>query len=95
MAQVSDAVHQEIERLLERLTERWQHLPEVAAEIDRWDLIDQLNFTEEWPLEEDRLADLECYAAQGILQPDQLARYQALKELIARNQPLLRRIMET
>ncbi len=47
------------DRVLELSLRSWERVPKVAREIDSWDLLDQLVYTEEWPLEIDRLAQLE------------------------------------
>jgi hypothetical protein len=67
MAQVTARARHEIDRLLDLLTWQWERLPEVEAEIDGWDLLEQLDFIEEWPLEEMRLRQLEQYVAEGCL----------------------------
>ncbi len=92
---VAQAAFQDIEKLLESLTWQWERLPEVEAEIDQWDLIEQLNFIEEWPLEEDRLLRLKRYAEEGLLTPEQIARYDALQGIVARNRPIIRRLQES
>ena len=75
--------------------DRWQRLPEIAAEIDRWDLVDQLVFIEEWPLEEQRLRMLEQYAADGVLTPAQLARFELLRCIVAEHRPIILRLRQT
>ena len=95
MAQVTELVHRRIQELLDLLTWQWQRLPEVEAEIDRWDLLDQLNFIEEWPLEEERLKRLEEYLIDGALTQEQLAQYEHLKGIMAQNQPIIRRLRES
>jgi hypothetical protein len=94
MADVALTVQQHVELLLALCTEVWQSLPQIATEINQWDLIDQLRFTEEWPLQEQRLRMLAEYVAEGALTPDQLARYQALQPLVAENRPIVDRILE-
>ena len=95
MAQVTELVHRRIQELLDLLTWQWQRLPEVEAEIDRWDLLDQLNFIEEWPLEEERLKRLEEYLIDGALTQEQLSQYEHLKGIMAQNQPIIRRLRES
>ena len=95
MVDVSAAIEQRIDRVLDRLLFRWRRLPEVEAEIDQWDLVDQLDFVEEWPTEENRLADLERLVAQGALTPNQLARYEELQRVIEQNRPIIRRLQES
>jgi hypothetical protein len=92
MAQVRISVHQDIEKLLDLLLWQWGRLPAVEAEIDTWDLTEQLDFIEEWPLEEMRLRQLEHYVARDALTPEQLARYHDLKQLISKNCPIIRRL---
>lgn len=94
MAQVKQPVAKEIEDLLGTLLKEWGDVPRVASEIDTWDIIDQLHFTEEWPLLEIRLKRLEKHVQQGHLTPSQTSRYEELKGLIAKNRPILQRIME-
>ena len=95
MVDVSPAVEQRIDRMLDRLLSRWRRLPEVEAEIDGWDLVDQVDFVEEWPTEEHRLAELERLIDQGTLTPSQLARYEELRRLIEQNRPIIRRLQES
>ena len=94
MAQAAAGVRQEVNQLLDELEYQWGRLPTVAAEIDTWEWIDQAVFIEEWPLEEDRLARLEGYAAADQLSPEQRAGYEALVRLIAQNRPVLRQLQE-
>lgn len=94
MAQVKRSVAEEIAKLLDLLLDEWGEVPRVAAEIDTWDLLDQLHFTEEWPLVEMRLKRLEKLVAQAGLAPAQSARYEELKRLVVKNRPILQRIME-
>jgi hypothetical protein len=93
VAEVTDRVSQDVERLLAWLTLEWERVPQVAQEIDQWDLMEQLHFTEEWPLEEDRLLTLQRYAARGVLSADQRARFEALQRIIARHRPILQQIL--
>ena len=92
MAQVTDTIQQRIDRTLSLLTFQWQRLPEVEAEIEQWDLLDRLSFVEAWPAEEERLRRLERYAADGLLAPEQSERFEALKDLIAKHRPIIRRL---
>jgi hypothetical protein len=94
MAQVVQAICLEIDRLLELLFAQWGRLPEVESEIDTWDWEEQVVFIEEWPIEEDRLAELERLAAGGLLTAQQLDRYAELRALVERNRPILRRLQE-
>lgn len=71
---------------------RWSELPTVEARIDTWEQIDQLEFIETWPLEEERLRRLEEYAANGFMTREQQARYEMLKRLAAQNRPIIQRL---
>jgi hypothetical protein len=72
----------------------WRRLPGIAAEIDKWDQIEQITFIEEWPLEEQRLQRLEQYVAEGALTLDPLARYGDLERIIAKNRPVLQQLLK-
>lgn len=93
MAQTLTRVQQDIERQLELSLWQWSRLPAVEAEIDGWDLLDQLHFTEEWPLEEERLLRLERYAAAGEMTGDQRARYDNLTGLVKQSRPVIQRLL--
>lgn len=95
MAQVAETVHQHAELILGIALDQWGRLRQVEAEIDQWNLIDQIVFIEEWPLEEQRLRMLEEYVAQGALTAEQLARYGELKRLVARNRPIIHRLRQS
>jgi hypothetical protein len=95
MAQVTHSVQQHIDRMLGILEDQWGRLPEVEAEIDGWDLLDQLDFIEEWPLEEMRLDQMEEYLTEGALTNEQLARYEELKRVVAANRPIIRRLQNS
>ena len=95
MAQVDNAISRDIDKLLTFLMAQWERLPQVAAEIDGWHPLERIDFIEEWPLEEDRLARLEQYVAQGALTPEQLVCYERLKHLVAQNRPIIRRLQES
>ncbi len=93
MAQTLTRVQQDIERQLELSLWQWRRLPAIEAEIDGWDLLDQLHFTEEWPLEEERLLRLERYAAAGEMTGDQRARYDKLTGLVKQSRPVIQRLL--
>ncbi|MGI8856878.1 MAG: hypothetical protein ACR2JW_14100 [Thermomicrobiales bacterium] len=88
-------MQQYIDRMLSLLEWQWGRLPEVEAEIDNWDLLEQLDFIEEWPLEEERLKKVEHYRSEGVLTLEQTARYEEVKRLIARNRPIIRRLQNS
>jgi len=95
MAQVTHSVHQHINLMLGILEDQWGRLPEVEAEIDGWDLLEQLDFIEEWPLEEERLKQIEKYAADDALTDEQRSRYEELKRVVVRNRPIIRRLQNS
>lgn len=92
MVELTATDHQYIDKLLYLLKESWEELPQVAFEIDQWDIVDRVDFLGEWPLEEGRLRQLEQYVEQGVLSQDQLARYEELKGIIEANRPILREL---
>jgi hypothetical protein len=95
VAQVGSAVRSDIDRLLARAAAGWEELTEVEREIDSWDLMDQLVFIEEWPLEEERLRRLAAYAQAGELTEEQRACYERLLELVERQRPIIERLQRT
>ena len=95
MAQVANAVQQHIDLMLDILEWQWGRLSEVETEIDSWDLLDQLHFIEEWPLEEERLKQVEHYRTEGALTSEQYARYEEIKRLVAQNRPIIRRLQNS
>jgi hypothetical protein len=95
MAQVRPQTQATIGWQLDWSLWQWSRLPQVEAEIDSWDLLDQLHFIEEWPLEEERLLRLERYAAENQLEPEQLTRYAELKRFVARHRPIIRRLQQS
>ena len=92
MANVATAA--QADRLLALLEERWTEVAQVATVIDQWDLLNQLRYTETWPLERECLAQLEQLRMAGEFTDTQEARYQGLKALIARHEPLLQRMLK-
>ena len=74
---------------------QWERLPQVEAEIDNWDLMDQLTYIEGCPPQEQQLKRLERYAQEGHMTEDQLARYEELKKIVARNRPIIRRLQNS
>lgn len=93
MAQVDPKTRVDVDRLLSQAAASWEELPEVEREIDSWRLEDQLVFTEEWPIQEDRLRRLAQHAESNAFTETQHARYQELLSLVERHRPVLERIM--
>jgi hypothetical protein len=95
MVQVGRATHAAVDHLLERATAAWDGLAEVEREIDSWDLIDQIVYIEEWPIQEDRLWRLAEHARAGDLDDAQCLRYQDLLKLVDRNRPIIERLSQS
>ncbi len=95
MVEVAQSTQARIDLLLGLLVSRWREVPHVAAEIDGWDLLDQLRYTESWPAEDELLRSLDAHAAEGTLTPEQHERYRQLRRLVDTNEPVLRKILET
>jgi len=94
MAQVAPSVQQHIDLLLSGLLERWNELPQVVHTIDDWDVVDQINYMEEWPLVEQRLKILAGYAAEGSMNPDQRRQYDVLLKIVERHRHLVARLYD-
>jgi len=73
VAQVGSTVKLRVDVLLGSLLAAWASLPRIVEQIDQLDLVDQLDFTEEWPLFEDQLRELRQRAAAGVRSPEQTA----------------------
>ncbi len=84
---------QRVDLLLGLSEEAWRELPRIEAEIDGWDLLDQLDVTENWALEEMRLNRLERCKEEGAMDAEQLVRFEKLKNLVANNRWVIERIM--
>ncbi len=95
MDKVSKTAAADVDRVLDRLMCEWERLPEVESEIGRWDWLDQIVFIEEWPIQEDALADIARHAAAGALTTTQLGRYEELKRVVARNRPIIQRLQNS
>ena len=89
------AARVDADHLLKWAVAAWEGLTEVEQEIDSWDFLDQLVFTEEWPLEEERLRQLAAYAQEGSLTADQRARYECLLKLVEQNRPIIERLLRS
>ncbi len=95
MAQVTPQTDQatRIDRYLDYLFGEWEDIPAVAGEWAEWQDHDRLDFVVEWPIREDHFHQLQEWVAQGLLTPQQQARYDELLQLIARHRPLLDRLL--
>lgn len=92
MAQVATDVQQRIDWLLDHLTEAWRGLPRAEREIDQWDLIEQIDYVEEWTPKEDLATRLRHLMASPEATGEQRSRYQRLERLMQKNRPILDRL---
>ena len=92
MAQVATRSQDRVDTHLESLIEGWRNVPKVAREIDRWDLIDQIDYVEEWGAKESLADTLRRDMASPAATPEQCARYDELQRLRREYGPLLERI---
>ncbi len=95
MAQVTRQTREIVDHLLDVLLSRWGELPTVAKEYNDWSWAERVDFVEEWPLQEMHLERLERHAASGELTDEQLARYEELRKIVARNRPIIRRLQNS
>ena len=95
MAQVTQDPHvlARIERYLDYLTSEWEGVPFLAEEWHEWDEHSRFSFAMDWPIREDRLRELRQWGEQDVLTPAQRAQYGELLELVARNRPILERLL--
>ncbi len=92
MAQVVTEVQQRIDWLLDYLTEAWRGLPHAAQDIDQWDLIEQIDYVEEWTPKQDLGAQLRRLMDSPEATEEQRARYQHLEKLMRQHRPILERL---
>lgn len=92
MAQVAVSTEQKIDRLLDDLTSAWEDLPRVAKQIDQWDLIEQIDYIEEWAVREDQAARLRRLIDSPAATPEQCQRYARLAHLMGVNRPILEKL---
>jgi hypothetical protein len=83
-----------IDHDLDRAIAAWSDLPVVERDIDGWRQLDQIDFVEEWTIQEDRLARLDQAAAAGAMTAAQRARYAELRELVDRHRPIVTRLRQ-
>ena len=89
MAQVTSAVRQTIDEWLDYLTEAWQRLPQTAADLDQWDLAEQIDYVEEWTPKEEVATHLRRLVMSPDATAEQRRRYEQLARLMDTNRPIL------
>ncbi len=96
MAQVTHVLtaRERIDPYLDYLFREWEYVPELAREWAEWDELDRLDYVVEWPIREDRLHELAQWAEQGLLTPEQRARYDMLLRLVSRHRPVLEALFD-
>ncbi len=83
-----------IEHRLNAAEARWERLPQVEKEFSKWHPEDQEVFVLEWSIEDDRLRRLEESFKHGAMTEEQATRYEELKQLAARNRPIIERLAD-
>ncbi len=81
--------------ILELLYEEWSELPHTVAEIDSWDIGDQLQYIEEWGFNDVCLRDVTRLIEEGYATPQQRQRYEQLLLLVAEYQPLIQQLRDS
>ncbi len=92
MTQVTEQ-GRKIDRLLELSRADWEAPPRVLSEIEEWSHDDLMSYAAELPLWNDRLYQLSRYAEQGLMSDEQTRKHRELRELVARNRPILDQIL--
>ena len=92
MAQVDQSLTRRIDDWLDYLLDAWRELPEIERQIDSWDLIEQIDYVEEWGPKESLLASLRHDASLGKMNRDQQSRFTELEGLVERNRSILERL---
>ena len=82
-----------IEFALDYLLREWSGVQELAGEWNNWDEDSRLVFELNWAVPEDWLHQLQQWAEQGVLTPEQRCRYADLLKLVAQQRPTLERLL--
>jgi hypothetical protein len=81
---------------LDLLFSRWASVPAHARTWSTMDAADKEAFHLEWiGITEARLEELDRWAAEGTLTPEQHRRYEQLTQLVARHRPTIERMLAT
>lgn len=81
----------DIDHRLQAAFEAWRSLPDV----EQWDFVEQLDFIEEWSLEESRLDSLRHDYEGGRMNADQGSRYRELLSIVESNREIIERLRTT
>jgi len=92
MAEVETRTAKHVDYLLKLLSDAWSDLPRVEQVIDGWDLVEQIDYVEEWGAKESLADVLRAYQARGEMTENQVAHLRALERLMERNRPILERL---
>lgn len=82
-----------VEHYLDYVRDQWSGIPDLAAEWADWDEESRVTFVWNWAVPRDRLHQLEQWADQGLLTPEQQARYERLLVLVAEQRPKIERLL--
>ncbi len=84
-----------IDRWLTHGESAWERLPKVEEEIDGWDSDEAVGYIAGWGAEEEMLRNLDAAAASGDMTEEQAGRYRELKETVAKNRPVIERLLNS
>jgi hypothetical protein len=84
-----------IDKLLKLSRADWEEPPHILSELDEWSPNDLMSYAAELPLWNDRLYQLDRYAEQGLMSEGQARKHRELRELVARNRPILDQILRS
>ena len=88
------AVSSDVDRYhLAYLKRAWRRLPDVERQWAEMQETERLDFVLEWGIKEDRLAQLEAWADEGLLTPEQMGRYRELLALVEKHRPIVERLL--
>ena len=90
MAHVATRSPDRVDALLDSLIEAWHGIPQAAREIDRWDLLDQIDYVEEWGA---KLSVMDRIGEQDLT-PAQRVRYEEVQRLARKYGALLEQLRQ-
>ncbi|MGI8550653.1 MAG: hypothetical protein ACR2PL_07665 [Dehalococcoidia bacterium] len=92
MVQVRTDVRERLDYLLGYLTDAWCGLPQVEQAIDGWDIVEQIDYIEEWTPKLGLTRQLQQLIASPCADDDQRAIYEKLQQVMEENRPILDRL---